>query len=330
MTEPGLDGLRLHSQVEFQTWLARDLEVRDELAELMGADPGIGLKSLDAVEAFLLRRYAGPDDVLRLDQRGVLDAAARHVGLVMVLGIDGAAWEIDLTDPSDAYYRLPVVGLADGSVECPLSLVTAALDRRNRNYLHTIVGQLADAANEPEGTSPPPCGLQGPGGTRPAAGPYLGTILYSARIGPFLPWETSPRGVRHRVRAGTPRWCGHGRRVPQQAEDPAWGLRRVRAQPAAAVRRLPVQPAPAVPATESSPSTGPASGSSGTSAAPQRPCASSTDEDEPAGRAEGPGGHGGGADDRVRASGSTRRTGSTTATPSPSSSASSRSCEPWS
>jgi hypothetical protein len=150
MTEPGLDALRLHSQAEFQTWLARDLEVRDELAELMGADPGIDLASLDAVEAFLLRRYAGPDDILRLDRRGVLDAAARHVGLVMVLGIDGASWEIDLTDPSDAYYRLPVVELPDGSVECPLSLVTAALDRRTGDYLHTVVGQLADAANEPE------------------------------------------------------------------------------------------------------------------------------------------------------------------------------------
>lgn len=152
MTGTGLDVMRLHSRQEFQTWLANDLEVRDELAELMGGDPGTGFASLDTLEAFLLRRYQAPEDALRLDQRGVLDAAARHVGLVMILGIDGAAWKINLTDDDDVYYRLPVVQIADGPAECPLSLVTAALDRRTGDYLRTVGQNLAEEYNEPGGS----------------------------------------------------------------------------------------------------------------------------------------------------------------------------------
>ena len=152
MTGMGLNAMRLHSRPEFETWLANDLEVRDELAELMGGDPGIGLESLDTLEAFGLRRWPSPEDALRLDQRGVLDAAARHVGLVMILGIDGAAWDIDLTDEDDAYYRLPVVRIAGGPAECPLSLVTASLDRRTGHYLRTVVQKLAETWNEPDGS----------------------------------------------------------------------------------------------------------------------------------------------------------------------------------
>lgn len=150
MTDGGLDAMRMHSWREFQTWLANDLEVRDELAGLMGTEPGIGVDSLDELEAFLLRRYDFPEAVLRHDQRGVLDAAARHVGLVMVLGIDDATWDIDLDDADDVFHGLPVVRIGDGPAECPLSLVTAALDRRTGDYVRGVVENLADTYNEPE------------------------------------------------------------------------------------------------------------------------------------------------------------------------------------
>ncbi|HEY0334519.1 MAG TPA: hypothetical protein VGC74_12545 [Stenotrophomonas sp.] len=128
---------RLHSREDFQIWLASDVEVRDELYALMRRDPGRDLASLDAVETFLLERFDHPDRALALDQRGVLDAVARHIGLVMVLGLDEATWDIDLDDPDNAYYRLPIVRI-DGAEECPLSMATAALDRRSRGYLRGI------------------------------------------------------------------------------------------------------------------------------------------------------------------------------------------------
>jgi hypothetical protein len=147
-----LDLLRLSSRDEFQSWLFNDLELRDELYALIGRelDPDEG--SLDRLEAFLLDRYAGPDDALRPDQHGVLDAAARHIGLVVILNVDGALWDIDLDTEDSAYYRLPVIVLADGARECPLSMATACLDRRTGDYLHTLVTKYERAYN----AEPPP------------------------------------------------------------------------------------------------------------------------------------------------------------------------------
>lgn len=152
MTE--LDVMRLHSYTEFQTWLAKDLEVRDELYQIIGVELGTDEMSLEALEAFLLPRYPDPDAILRLDQRGILDAAARHVGLVLLLNVDGAEWGIDLKDDSNIYYRLPVIRFSDGEQECPLAMVTAALDRRTGRYLRDVVEAYEDDYNADAGGPP--------------------------------------------------------------------------------------------------------------------------------------------------------------------------------
>ena len=139
MTEPDLDVMCLHSREEFQTWLARDLEAREELEALAGVELAPDEASLDILEDFLLKRFKSPDDALRLGEREVLDAAARHIGLVMVLSIDGSKWAIDLDDADSVYYRLPVIRMRDGVEECPLSLATASLDRRIGHYVRPIV-----------------------------------------------------------------------------------------------------------------------------------------------------------------------------------------------
>lgn len=131
--------MRIHSYEEFQTWLAKEVEVRDELESLIGVELGLDEQSLDTLEAFLLRRYSTPDDALRLDQRGVLDAVARHIGLVMLLNINGTKWDINLDNDNAVYYRLPVIRFADGSTDCPLTLATASLDRRTGDYIRTVV-----------------------------------------------------------------------------------------------------------------------------------------------------------------------------------------------
>ena len=147
MTEIGLEVMRLHSCQEFQVWLANDLEVRDELEAMIGVELGIDEMSLDTLEAFLLRRYRNPDEALRLDGRGVLDAASRHIGLVMVLNIDGASWAIDLEDGDNVYYRLPIIRFPDQAEECPLAMATAALDRRTGDYLRTVVENYEENYN---------------------------------------------------------------------------------------------------------------------------------------------------------------------------------------
>lgn len=129
---------RFHSREDFQFWLASEFEVRDELYALMPRDPGRDMASLDEIEAFLLARFANPDEALSLEHRAVLDAVARHIGLVMVLALDDASWDIELDDPDNLYYRLPIVRMQDGEEECPLSMATACLERRHPGYLRGV------------------------------------------------------------------------------------------------------------------------------------------------------------------------------------------------
>ncbi len=143
MTSRGLNALQLHSEEQFQIWLASDLEARDELYALLGSDPGTGLDSLDAVETYLLSKYRTPAKILAIGERAILDAAARHVGLVMLLSLDGAEWAIELEDDDNAYYRLPMIRM-DAGEECPLTMLTAALDRRKPGYLRGVAEAYLD------------------------------------------------------------------------------------------------------------------------------------------------------------------------------------------
>jgi hypothetical protein len=147
MTDMSFEMMRLHSYEDFQLWLAKDLEARQELEAMIGVELGVDERSLDTLEAFLLGRYRNPDEALRLSERGVLDAAARHIGLVMLLNIDGAEWAIDLVNEDSAYYQLPIIRFPDEAEECPLTLATAALDRRSGDYLRTVVENYEEIYN---------------------------------------------------------------------------------------------------------------------------------------------------------------------------------------
>jgi hypothetical protein len=144
MTGVSLAPFMMHSREEFQTWLAMDLEIRDELYALMGREPPPDIDSLDALEAFLLGRFPDPAAAVTLEHRGITAAAARHVGLVFVLNVDDAVWDIELDNEASLFYRLPVIRFADGAEECPLTMATASLDRRTGRYLRTIVENYRD------------------------------------------------------------------------------------------------------------------------------------------------------------------------------------------
>lgn len=143
-----LAAMRMHSREEFQTWLAQDLDVREEFYLMMGKALDVDVASLDALEAWLLDRYAHPDAVLGFDQRGIADAAARHIGRVIVLNVDDAVWEIDLDDENSVWYRLPVVRMPDGYDDCPLALLLASLDRRVGDFLRDHVEKLQEDYND--------------------------------------------------------------------------------------------------------------------------------------------------------------------------------------
>jgi hypothetical protein len=142
-----LSVMRLHSRQEFQVWLASEVEVRAELEAMIGADLDVSEKSLDVLEGFLLRRFRSIDEAVQPDNRPVLDAAARHIGLIMLLNVDGAHWDIDVDNEDNVYYQLPVIRFSDGAEECPLSMVGAALDRRTGVYLRTLVENYEEEYN---------------------------------------------------------------------------------------------------------------------------------------------------------------------------------------
>ncbi len=134
----------MHSREELETWIATLEDVREELEQLAGVELGVEIESLDVLEAFLLKRYRTIAAALALDQRGVIDAAARHVGLVLILNVEGARWTIDLENDRNVNYRYPVVQLPDGTQECPLMLATAALDRRTGTYMSEVVRNIVE------------------------------------------------------------------------------------------------------------------------------------------------------------------------------------------
>jgi len=137
----------MHSRDEFQTWLAMDLEVRDELYAMMGEELDVDVASLDRLETFLLQRYASADAIMTLDQRGVADAAARHIGLVLLLNVDDAVWDIDLDRPDNVYYRLPIIVFRGGEQECPLTMALACLQRRTGEELRLLVQNYQEDYN---------------------------------------------------------------------------------------------------------------------------------------------------------------------------------------
>lgn len=135
--------MRINTYEEFQLWLAKEVEVREEFRSVLPSDMQDQLdlepESLAVLETFLLDRYSSIDAAMRINERPVVDAAARHVGLVMILNIDGAEWAIDLENADSVYFKLPIIRFVDEDEECPLSMVTTSLDRRTGTFLRDLV-----------------------------------------------------------------------------------------------------------------------------------------------------------------------------------------------
>ena len=134
---------------DFEDWL---FDMDDELEALLAAVPvhlserlDFGLESLKALEAHLLERYADIASIKVESEWRAFDRYLRYVGET-VRRTAGGRWDIDLDRPGNVYYRMPViVGPRYGPV-CPVTLVTASLDRRRGDYLYGVAkAQVARA-----------------------------------------------------------------------------------------------------------------------------------------------------------------------------------------
>jgi hypothetical protein len=131
----------------FEHWLAH---MDDALAEFFARLPpalkaalDFAPESLDRLEAFLLERYPNVQ-AIKADPEPYLDGAARYVGEVFRRHI-GGRWRMRMDDPKYVYAGLPELTFSASrdTPVCPITLVSASLDRRTGAFISTVFGNSA-------------------------------------------------------------------------------------------------------------------------------------------------------------------------------------------
>ncbi len=131
------------SQDDFEMWL---FEMDDQLEAFFSENvPAIADKldfsesSLDVLEEWMLSKYSSVDALMDPSQKTVLDRLARYIGETTRKKYN-LKWKIELKNPDDAYFGLPVMTDEKGkrNYECPHSVTTATVDRQEPGYLRMV------------------------------------------------------------------------------------------------------------------------------------------------------------------------------------------------
>ena len=99
---------------------------------------GFSVESLTRLERWLLAEYSSVQSLMTDSEKNILDQLSRYVEEIFQKHL-GGCWNIDIVNNKNAYYGIPVIERQGTWTECPVSLVTGAVDRRKRN---DIVGIL--------------------------------------------------------------------------------------------------------------------------------------------------------------------------------------------
>jgi hypothetical protein len=129
---------------QFEWWVTimydRIKELKSELPGSLSDSLDFTVNSLDSLERYLLEHY--PFEEIQLEKnKMLLDGLARYVGLTAQKNLKNAYWDMDLKNPENVFYLLPVVMMKDSksSPLSPYTLVTALFDRKKGNYLSTVI-----------------------------------------------------------------------------------------------------------------------------------------------------------------------------------------------
>ncbi len=100
--------------------------------------------SLDKLEAWLLTRYAGVADSRPPSEAAFIGGAALYLGEILRVAT-GSKWTIENRDKKFVYFGLPILhgGRLGQMPACPMTMVTASLDRRTGRYLSTILANFS-------------------------------------------------------------------------------------------------------------------------------------------------------------------------------------------
>ncbi len=130
---------------DFEYWL---FVMDDKLGLLFGNLPvevsgnlDYSVTSLTLLENWLLKSYPSVGDILKETEKDILDQLSRYVGETIRKNL-GGIWNIDLIDKKNAYFGIPVVQRKGVWSECPVSMVTAATDRKKGDYMESIVNSM--------------------------------------------------------------------------------------------------------------------------------------------------------------------------------------------
>jgi len=125
---------------DFQRWLFDMDDSLEELFAYLPADVALAMDytidSLEAIEKWLLSKYETHQQVK--GDAEVLDMLSRYVGET-IRKVCGGSWDIEQTNEKNAFYRIPVIKKPGAFAECPVTLVTASLDRRRGDYSAKVV-----------------------------------------------------------------------------------------------------------------------------------------------------------------------------------------------
>lgn len=135
------------SQEDFEGWVDFMNETIDqflyELPDEVGDTLDFSTESLSTLEEWLMSKYSSPAEILQPSENWWIDRASRYVGETLRRSA-GGEWDIELSEPSAAFYGLPVIRKEGAWIECPASLVTASLDRREGDYIRAVVENLSE------------------------------------------------------------------------------------------------------------------------------------------------------------------------------------------
>ena len=130
---------------DFEQWL---FEMDERLDEFIGNVPrnvsmkmDYSVESLSLLENWLLTKYRSNNEILKDSEKQLLDMVARYVGEALRKNL-GGVWNIDLKNKSSVYYELPVIEKQGCWTECPVTLVTASIDRRSGNYMAGVLNSI--------------------------------------------------------------------------------------------------------------------------------------------------------------------------------------------
>ncbi|QDV30217.1 hypothetical protein Spb1_21450 [Planctopirus ephydatiae] len=136
-----------NSRDEFELWLSS----MDDTIELfisrqsshIQRDLDFSPMSLDIVESIILDSYSNTTAMLDLSQSYAVNELACYVGETFRKNLNWK-WDLRTDDPAFVFYGIPILVNRDssGDPECPLSLTTAAADRRKGHYLRTILHNI--------------------------------------------------------------------------------------------------------------------------------------------------------------------------------------------